>query len=227
VLFGFRAGKQYWKRFLVGYFVFYAICSPFAEIAAEHSGTRGVPDPLSGMYLPKTHAKIDHLHVFERWDQNLEALRGLRDLVFLFKESDPSFIGRDTHELLSKFMFVQSFQIAMYYSFVFGSIFFTAVFTAPAPLPYTIHERRSIGNSNWQPSDIVLDKQSVFPLSIGLTQSNLEKGHDYFMNVADPESPNYAKHWTAEEVGSKSKLLGLMTNIKVRLLIPSDQHQSP
>lgn len=84
---------------------------------------------------------------------------------------------------------------------VIGSLLFTTVLTAPAPIPYIIHEKRSIGNSNWQPSDIIIDKQSVFPLSIGLTQSNLDKGHDYFMNVADPESPNYAKHWTAEEVG--------------------------
>jgi len=89
----------------------------------------------------------------------------------------------------------------MHYFLVTGCLFFITVFTAPAPLLYTIHEKRSVGNLNWQPSDIILDKQSVFPLSIGLTQSNLDKGHDYFMNVADPESPHYATHWTAEEVG--------------------------
>jgi len=38
------------------------------------------------------------------------------------------------------------------------------------------------------------------PVRIGLTQSNLDKGHDLLMDIADPESPNYAKHWSPEEI---------------------------
>ncbi|KAL9078122.1 MAG: hypothetical protein Q9157_002949 [Trypethelium eluteriae] len=38
------------------------------------------------------------------------------------------------------------------------------------------------------------------PISIGLTQSNLDKGQDYLMDVSDPESINYGKHWTAQQI---------------------------
>ena len=37
-------------------------------------------------------------------------------------------------------------------------------------------------------------------MRIGLTQTNLEKGHDYLMEVSDPASPKYGKYWTAEKV---------------------------
>lgn len=34
----------------------------------------------------------------------------------------------------------------------------------------------------------------------GLTQSNLDKGHELFMDVSDPASARYARHYIAEEV---------------------------
>ncbi|MCJ1395521.1 hypothetical protein MMC18_008407 [Xylographa bjoerkii] len=37
-------------------------------------------------------------------------------------------------------------------------------------------------------------------MRVGLIQKNLEKGHDLLMDISDPVSPNYAKHWTSEEV---------------------------
>ena len=38
------------------------------------------------------------------------------------------------------------------------------------------------------------------PVRIGLAQSNLDTAPDYLMDVADPDSPNYGRHWTADEV---------------------------
>ncbi|MCJ1325415.1 hypothetical protein MMC10_002078 [Thelotrema lepadinum] len=38
------------------------------------------------------------------------------------------------------------------------------------------------------------------PVRIGLSGSNLERGYEYLMDVADPASPNYGRHWTPEEV---------------------------
>jgi tripeptidyl-peptidase-1 len=37
-------------------------------------------------------------------------------------------------------------------------------------------------------------------MRIALTQSNLDKAHEYLMDVSHPGSPNYGKHWTAQEV---------------------------
>jgi tripeptidyl-peptidase-1 len=76
---------------------------------------------------------------------------------------------------------------------------------APTAIPYVLHEKRQSDDLKWAPSNIKVDSRTVFPLSIGLTQRNLDKGHDYLMAVSDPTSPNYGKHWTPMEVG----LLGL------------------
>lgn len=37
-------------------------------------------------------------------------------------------------------------------------------------------------------------------MRIGLTQSNLDNAHNHLMDVSNPDSPNYGKHWTPEEV---------------------------
>lgn len=65
---------------------------------------------------------------------------------------------------------------------------------------YVVHERRDIGSSNWATSDLELHSRMVLPISIGLTQRNLERGEDYLMDVSDPSSPNYSNHWTREQV---------------------------
>jgi tripeptidyl-peptidase-1 len=45
------------------------------------------------------------------------------------------------------------------------------------------------------------DRSSVLPtISIGLTQQNLEFGEQFLMDVSDPSSENYGKHWSPKEV---------------------------
>jgi tripeptidyl-peptidase-1 len=64
---------------------------------------------------------------------------------------------------------------------------------------YVVHERREQPPTNWD-RDTKLHGNSVLPLRIALTQNNLHKADEFLMDVSDPRSPNYGKHWTAQEV---------------------------
>jgi tripeptidyl-peptidase-1 len=77
---------------------------------------------------------------------------------------------------------------------------------APAPVPYVLHEKRNIHSNKWtRRSDIKLNRDAIIPISIGLTQRNLENGYDLLMDVSHPESPNYGKHWSMEKVSPLSR----------------------
>lgn len=72
---------------------------------------------------------------------------------------------------------------------------------APGLQPRTshvLHEKRST-SSRWKRTDRV-HPEAVIPLRIGLTQTNLEKGHDLLMDISHPSSPNYGKYWSAEKI---------------------------
>ncbi|PMD13221.1 hypothetical protein NA56DRAFT_712256 [Hyaloscypha hepaticicola] len=65
---------------------------------------------------------------------------------------------------------------------------------------YEVHEKREFTNPVWVSLDIELNRREIVPVSIGLTQQNLDNGHEYLMDVSDPISPNYSSHWTPERV---------------------------
>ncbi|KAH8814814.1 peptidase S8/S53 domain-containing protein [Xylogone sp. PMI_703] len=67
------------------------------------------------------------------------------------------------------------------------------------PEHHEVHEKRGQLHPRWTKRDRV-EPHKLFPMRIGLTQSNLDRGHDYLMDVSDPASPNFGKHWTPEEV---------------------------
>ncbi|TVY68680.1 Tripeptidyl-peptidase sed1 [Lachnellula suecica] len=71
---------------------------------------------------------------------------------------------------------------------------------APAPVPYVLHEKREINTDKWTHRDIKLNRDALIPISIGLTQRNLENGYDLLMDVSHPESSNYGKHWSMEKI---------------------------
>lgn len=75
---------------------------------------------------------------------------------------------------------------------------------APAPVPYTVHEKCNVlaSSSQWQQRDVELDRRTIIPMSIALTQRNLENGPDFLMDVSNPRSANYGKHWSPEQVYS-------------------------
>jgi tripeptidyl-peptidase I len=77
---------------------------------------------------------------------------------------------------------------------------FSLTHAAPSASIWAIHERRQHGNSAWVARSSEVDGRTIIPLSIGLTQRNLEKGHDFLMDVSDPASPNYGKHWTQQQI---------------------------
>ncbi|KAI9700937.1 MAG: hypothetical protein M1820_006582 [Bogoriella megaspora] len=79
----------------------------------------------------------------------------------------------------------------------------TACLSASIPYNYVLHEKREYHpiHSRWAKRSR-LPSDARMPVRVGLRQNNLEKGHDYLMDVSDPASPNYAKHWTSQEVAN-------------------------
>ncbi|TVY55396.1 Aorsin, partial [Lachnellula suecica] len=74
--------------------------------------------------------------------------------------------------------------------------------SAAVPNTHVVHEKREVTSRQWVKRG-KLSSSAVLPMRIGLKQQNLHLGHDLLMDVSHPESKNYAKHWTAEEIIDK------------------------
>ena len=70
---------------------------------------------------------------------------------------------------------------------------------AIVPPTHGVHEERDVHSSRWTKLGRVRP-EAILPVRIALAQNNLDKGHGYLMDVSHPHSPNYGKHWTADEV---------------------------
>lgn len=80
-----------------------------------------------------------------------------------------------------------------------------AAFASASPLKsHVVHEKREVQTSKWTKRDVKLNRDALIPMSIGLTQRNLENGYEFLMDVSHPESENYGKHWSMEKVSRKS-----------------------
>jgi tripeptidyl-peptidase-1 len=67
---------------------------------------------------------------------------------------------------------------------------------------HVVHQKRDPSTARrWATIEDDIDRRATIPLSIALSQRNLELGYDYLMDVSDPNSSNYGKHWTAGQVG--------------------------
>ncbi|KAH8817290.1 peptidase S8/S53 domain-containing protein [Xylogone sp. PMI_703] len=64
------------------------------------------------------------------------------------------------------------------------------------------HERRDVSQQRRWTRGSPLEPEHVLPVRIGLKQSNLDKAMDYLLEVSDPRSSKYGKHYTAEQVSS-------------------------
>jgi len=75
------------------------------------------------------------------------------------------------------------------------------VLAAPASSShnYVVHERRDALPASWS-EERRLDRSASLPMRIGLTQSNLDRGHDLLMEVSHPGSSRYGQYYTAEEI---------------------------
>ncbi|TAQ90266.1 hypothetical protein B7494_g1422 [Chlorociboria aeruginascens] len=67
------------------------------------------------------------------------------------------------------------------------------------PPHHEVHEKRDVLPSRWTKRDRV-ESHKLLPMRIGLAQTNLDKGYEHLMDVSNPASPNFAKHWTSDEV---------------------------
>lgn len=57
--------------------------------------------------------------------------------------------------------------------------------TLAVPPTHVVHEERESNLARWVKRDRVL-KDAKLPMRIGLSQSNLDKVHDYLMDVSHP-----------------------------------------
>lgn len=73
------------------------------------------------------------------------------------------------------------------------------VSSSPVANPHVVHEKRANSPHGWIKRE-ALDERALLPMKIGLAQENLDKGYDWLMSISHPESKNYGKHWTADEI---------------------------
>ncbi|KAL2070575.1 hypothetical protein VTL71DRAFT_13601 [Oculimacula yallundae] len=79
------------------------------------------------------------------------------------------------------------------------SAFAAQVAAAPFSSSQVVHERRDYIPKKWIKRSRV-DRDIELPIRIGMTQSNLDKGHDLLLEVSHPTSKKYGQHYSAEEV---------------------------
>ena len=72
---------------------------------------------------------------------------------------------------------------------------------APSPDPHVLHEKRDGEPVSWTRHARAI-KSQVLPIRIGLKQRNLHHVNRFIDEVADPDSPKFGKHWTAEQVAN-------------------------
>lgn len=72
-----------------------------------------------------------------------------------------------------------------------------ACLAVPSPESYVVYERRSL--SSWRPTKRAAGTFAL-PMRFALRQSNLHELDARLNDVAHPESSNYGKHYTAEQV---------------------------
>lgn len=76
----------------------------------------------------------------------------------------------------------------------------STLFLSAAASPYVVHEKRHEGTKDRWSKVTQLDSSATVPVRIGLKQQNLEHGDRWLMEVSDPTSPSYGKHWSAKDV---------------------------
>ena len=67
---------------------------------------------------------------------------------------------------------------------------------------HVVHERRNSNRLTWRKRSR-MDPVSQLPIRIALTQQNLHLAEDHLMNVSDPSSLHFSKHWTPAQVAQK------------------------
>lgn len=79
-------------------------------------------------------------------------------------------------------------------------LFVGALLSSTFASDHVVLERRHDATNKKWTKTAPLNGSRVLPIRIGLKQSNIEHGHNWLMDVSDPKSARFGKHWTAEEV---------------------------
>lgn len=66
--------------------------------------------------------------------------------------------------------------------FGFQFVLVAVAAAVPASLKHVLHEKRDVPASDWVKSGRV-EADAILPMRIGLTQTNLDNGYDYLMDV--------------------------------------------
>ncbi len=69
----------------------------------------------------------------------------------------------------------------------------------PTSNSHVLHEKRIVHGEIWT-KRWRTPAEHILPMRIGLKQRNLDHADRFLMDIADPTSPNYGKHWSAEKV---------------------------
>lgn len=73
---------------------------------------------------------------------------------------------------------------------------------ASPPISHSVvHEARSALPEGWSVHGIP-SPHARLPLRLGLAQRNLDRLDEFLMDVADPKSPNFGKHWSPTQVAA-------------------------
>ncbi|GAM83779.1 hypothetical protein ANO11243_017690 [Dothideomycetidae sp. 11243] len=72
---------------------------------------------------------------------------------------------------------------------------------APTSSTHQVHEKRDVPPHAWTRHSSAA-AEDFLPIRIGLKQRNLEHADRFLTDVADPASPNFGKHWSAEKVAN-------------------------
>ncbi|KAJ8066000.1 hypothetical protein OCU04_005094 [Sclerotinia nivalis] len=88
----------------------------------------------------------------------------------------------------------------MHFSLIVAYGLLTGAIAAPASQKrHVVHERRDQEPRNWRRENL-LHPDSHLPMRFAITQNNLHNAEAYLMDVSNPSSPNYGKHWSAKKV---------------------------
>lgn len=63
-----------------------------------------------------------------------------------------------------------------------------------------LHEKRSDPNLSVSKR---VDREAILPIHIALAQSNVDDGYGHLLEISDPRSEAYGRHWTTEEIHAK------------------------
>jgi len=87
----------------------------------------------------------------------------------------------------------------IFLALVIANFLVAGCLATPFTQHHVVHEKRNTHPTGWTRRS-ELDNRAILPMRIALTQSGLDKSHEWLMDVSNPGSEKYGQHWSAKEV---------------------------